>query len=141
MALAPQIKVTDATGEEVCYVQQKMFKFKEAVTVFHDSTKQGKLCEIKADRVIDWSACYHFFDNQGETFGAVRRKGMRSIWKAHYEVLDEDNALISTIQEENPWSKVSDSLLGEIPILGILQATCFTRGFFSVRLKERPACA
>ena len=125
LALAPQIKVTDAAGETVCYVQQKMFRLKEAVTVFTDQKKQATLCEIKADKIIDWSACYHFFDNSGETFGAVRRKGMRSIWKAHYEVLDENNQHISTIQEENPMAKVMDSVLGEIPIVGMLTGYLF----------------
>jgi len=125
LALAPQIRVTDATGAEVCYVKQKMFRLKEAVTVFRDSTKTATLCEIKADRMIDWSACYHFFDQSGETFGAVRRKGMRSIWKAHYEVLDEDDGHISTIEEENPMAKVADSLLGEIPLLGMISGYLF----------------
>ena len=147
IALAPQIKVTDAAGEEVCYVQQKMFKFKEAVTVFSDSSKQSTLCEIKADRVIDWSACYHFFDSSGETFGAVRRKGMRSIWKAHYELLDENDVHVATIQEENPWAKVSDSMLGEIPILGMLSGYLFhpkyllssTQGQPCFRVTKEPA--
>lgn len=124
-ALAPQIKVLDANGEVVCYVQQKMFRLKEAVTVFKDQSKQATLCDIKADRIMDWSACYHFYDSSGESFGAVRRKGMRSIWKAHYEVLDENDQHISTIQEENPMAKVFDSMLGEIPIIGLLTGFMF----------------
>ncbi len=125
MALAPQIKVTDSTGEIVCYVKQKMFKLKENVSVFQDESKQKMLCEIKADRVIDWSACYHMYDTSGESFGAVRRKGMRSLWKAHYEVLDENDTHVSTIQEENPGAKVMDSMLGEVPLLGILSGYLF----------------
>lgn len=125
LALAPQIKVNDATGAPVCYVKQKLFKLKEAVTVFSDESKQSTLCQIKADRIIDWSACYHFYDQSGESFGAVRRKGMRSIWKAHYEVLDENDNHISTIEEENPMSKVADSLLGEIPVLGAFSGYLF----------------
>lgn len=124
-ALSPQIKVLDANGEVVCYVQQKMFRLKEAVTVFKDQSKQATLCDIKADRIMDWSACYHFYDSSGESFGAVRRKGMRSIWKAHYEVLDENDQHISTIQEENPMAKVFDSMLGEIPIIGLLTGFMF----------------
>lgn len=125
LALAPQIKVVDAKGENVCYVKQKMFKLKEAVNVFSDDSKQSLLCEIKADRIIDWSACYHFFDTSGESFGAVRRKGTRSIWKAHYEVLDENENHISTIEEENPMAKVADSFLGEIPVVGMFSGYLF----------------
>ncbi len=125
LALAPQIKVTDASGESVCYVKQKLLKLKEAVTVFNDESKQSTLCEIKADRIIDWSACYHFFDQSGESFGAVRRKGMRSIWKAHYQVLDENDNHISTIEEENPMAKVADSFFGEIPLIGAFSGYLF----------------
>ena len=78
VALAPQMKVSDSTGSPVCYVKQKLFKFKEAVEIFTDDTRTEKLCEIKAARVIDFSAKYTFYSNTGEAFGAVRRKGMRS---------------------------------------------------------------
>ncbi len=124
-SLSTQINVTDANGQPVCFVQQKMFRLKEAVTVFSNPSKTQLLCEIKADRVIDWSASYHFIDAQGESFGAVRRKGMRSLFKAHYEVLDEDNAHISTITEENPMAKIFDSLFSEVPVLGLFSGYLF----------------
>ena len=42
---------------------------------------------------------------------------MKSIWKAHYEIFDEDGAQEYSIGELNPWAKVMDSVLGEIPIV------------------------
>ncbi len=125
LALAPQIRVTDAAGNAVCYVKQKMFKLKEAVNVFSDESQTQKLCEIKADRIIDWSASYHFYDTRGESFGSVKRKGMRSLWRAHYDVFDEQGRQTGVINEENPMAKVADSMLGEVPILGM-----FTGYFF-----------
>ena len=125
MALSPQIFVRDTSGNIVCYVKQKMFKLKEAVTVFRDQAQTQVLCEIKADRMIDWSANYHFYDANGETFGSVRRKGMRSLWRARYEVFDESGVHVSTISEENPAAKIFDSLLGEIPVVGILTGYMF----------------
>lgn len=147
LALAPQIRVTDASGETVCYVQQKMFKLKEAVNVFRDDTKQSILCEIKADRVIDFSANYYFYDSSGESFGGLRRKGMRSIWKAHYETLDEGRQHTGTIQEENPMAKVADSFFGQVPLLGAFSGYLFhpkyllsdTAGTPSMRLEKQAA--
>ncbi len=124
-AIAPQISVTDVAGEEVCYVRQKLLRLKEAVAVFKTSAMKDQLCDIKADRIIDWSASYHFTDMSGETFGAVRRKGMRSIWKAHYEILDENDQHFATVSEENPMAKVFDSMLGEIPLVGLLTGYVF----------------
>ena len=148
MALSPQIYVRDATGNVVCYVKQKMFKLKEAVTVFRDETKSDVFCEIKADRVIDWSAKYTFFDASGAAFGSVKRKGMRSIWKAHYEVYDENENHISNISEENPMAKVMDGLLGQIPVVGLLTGYMFhpkylltnaVDGSPKMRLSKQPA--
>ncbi|MCB1095487.1 MAG: hypothetical protein KDN22_07890 [Verrucomicrobiae bacterium] len=119
MALASQIYVRDSGGGEICYVKQKMFKLKEAVQVFTDSTRSNELCEIKADKIIDFSATYSFIDTQGKTFGAVRRKGMRSLWKAHYQITQSSDVEFE-INEENGWIKVLDGLLGEIPLIGFL---------------------
>ncbi|MEM6916120.1 MAG: hypothetical protein AAF491_06085, partial [Verrucomicrobiota bacterium] len=117
VALAPQLKVTSVTGATVCYVRQKMFKLKEAVDVFTDEKRTEKMCEIRADRIIDFSAKYTFFTNEEKAFGAIRRKGMRSLWRAHYEILDHETPEYE-IREENGWIKVMDSIIGEIPILG-----------------------
>ncbi len=124
-ALSPQIFVEDSAGKTVCYVKQKLFKLKEAVNVFTDSSQQNILCQIKADRIIDFSANYRFYDNSGESFGSIRRKGMRSLWKAHYEILDESGNVEATISEENPMAKVMDGLLGEIPIIGLFTGYLF----------------
>lgn len=116
-ALAPQIYVHDAEGTPLCYVRQKLFKLKEHISVFKDEGKTQLISEIHADRIIDFSAAYHFVDPEGTNYGSVKRKGMRSIWRTRYEVEDENSSY--TIQEGNPWTKVLDSVVGEIPIIGM----------------------
>lgn len=148
MAMAPQIYVHDATGATVCYVKQKMFRLKESVSVFRDKTKSQLFCEIKADRVIDWSAKYNFYDANGQCFGSVKRRGMKSLWKAHYEVYDEADNHVSNIAEENPMAKVMDGLLGQVPVLGMLSGYMFhpkylltsaADGSPKMRLSKEPA--
>jgi uncharacterized protein YxjI len=118
-SLSQQITVRDAAGSSILFVKQKMFRLKEKIEVFSDSSQSKKLFEINADRVIDFSANYHFTGADGTDWGAVRRRGMRSLWSAHYEVI-ENNQIDMVIQEEDPWKKVIESLLGEIPIVGFL---------------------
>lgn len=48
----------DADENVVAYVKQKMFKFKEAVDVFQDDSKQLLGYKISADKWIDFSAAY-----------------------------------------------------------------------------------
>ena len=119
VALAPQIYVKDAAGREILYVKQKLLKLKEKVRVFSDSSQSQQVYEINADRWLDWSARYSFTDHQGRNVGSVRRLGARSLWKATYEVDGPEGQNLFRIEEENPWVKVLDALLGEIPILGI----------------------
>ena len=86
LGLAPQIYVTDAADENLFYVRQKLFKLKEAVKVYQDSSRSQVLYEINADRIIDFSAKYQFTDAQGQSLGAVGRKGMRSFFRASYDI-------------------------------------------------------
>jgi hypothetical protein len=124
VAISPQISVTDASGRLLFYVKQKAFKLKEAVTVFADAEQTRPLYKIGADRIIDISARYSITDPAGNELGAVQRQGMRSFWRANYEI-QRGGGPILTVREENPWVKVADRLFGEIPILGIFAGYVF----------------
>jgi hypothetical protein len=140
LALASQATVTDATGRTVLYTKQKMFKFREHVEIWTDSSRGTRLAEIKSNKVIDWSARYFSTDANGGEIGSVGRRGWRSIWKAHYEAFNPgDNEPDFSIHEENPWAKVADSMLGEIPLLGILSGYLFHPSYLATRSDGRPA--
>ena len=119
VALAPQIFVRDASGNEILYVRQKLLKLKEKIHVFSDSSQSRELYQINADRVLDISARYTITGSQGEVVGNIQRRGMKSFWKASYEVSASTGARYE-IEEENPWAKVLDGLIGEIPVIGLL---------------------
>ena len=140
LALASQATVTDATGRTVLYTKQKMFKFREHVEIWTDKSQGTRLAEIKANQVIDWSARYFSTDATGGEIGSVGRRGWRSIWKAHYEAFNPGDAIPDfSIQEENPWTKVMDSLLGEIPILGMFSGYFFHPSYLATRSDGTPA--
>jgi hypothetical protein len=125
VALAPRMNVTDAAGQNVCFVSQKVFKLKEDIQVFADETRSRELYRIRADKIMDFTTTYHFTESPtGRPLGAIKSKGWRSLWRATYEVTDAQGQLTHTITEDNPWVKIGDALLGEVPILGM-----FT-GFF-----------
>ena len=140
LAFASRVTVTDETGRTVLYTKQKLFKFKEHVELWTDKTQATRLADIKANKVIDWSARYTSTDANGNPIGSVGRRGWRSIWKAHYETFNPgDDTPDFSIQEENPWSKVADSLLGEIPILGIFCGFFFHPKYLATRSNGMPA--
>ena len=119
--LASDFNITDRNGNYVAYVRQKMFRMKEDVIVFSDESRTKELFNIKANQWIDFNASYMMTDLlTGKKFGSLARKGVRSIWKARYDIIDENDKPIYQINEDNGWIKVFDSFLGEIPILGML---------------------
>jgi hypothetical protein len=130
IALAPRITVTDAAGQELLYVHQKTLAFKEDVQIFSNSSKTDMLYRIRADRVIDFSAQYNFKDRNDQPIGSIKHKGFRSIWKATYLIMDADGQQTHHVSEGNPWVKVADMLLGEIPVVGLFSGYLFHPQYF-----------
>lgn len=126
--LAPnKISVVDDSGKLLFLMRQKAFRLKEVIVIYGDENMTAPLYEIKADRIIDFSARYNFTDSHGNELGGVKRQGMKSLWQARYDLFDPtSSAPIMTIQEENPWVKVADALFSEIPLVGM-----FTGYFFN----------
>jgi hypothetical protein len=117
----------------MAYVKQKMFKLKEHVEIFEDFNQTNLKYDIKADRWLDFNACYTFYNAQGNVFGKLVRKGWKSIWKASYDILDENNNPDLHIKEANPFAKVFDALLSEVPILGIFTGYIFNPEYHVTR--------
>ncbi len=124
LAIAPQFYVYDASGASLAYVRQKLFKFKEAVTVFADDRQVEVRYQIKADRVIDFSGQYHFTDAQGAKLGCVKQRGLRSLWRAGFDVFDNELALFH-INEKSMLTRFLDTLFGQIPFIGLLSGYLF----------------
>ena len=120
IALAQQATLTDAGGNSIAYARQKMFKLKEELEVFEDKTKSKRVCTIKANKVLDFSAAYNFFTENEQPFGSIHRKGFYSIWKATYLLNEASGSQYATIKEEKPFAKVVDGLLGGLPFVGLV---------------------
>lgn len=134
LAIASQIYLRDANGNLLGYVKQKLFKLKEDINIFADEGQTQHLFNIKADRILDFSANYRFTGNQGNPLGSIRRKGMRSIWKANYEIYDVAGNQVLQINEENGWVKVMDALFGELPVIGMFTGYLFNPSYLVSRI-------
>lgn len=138
LAIASQIYIRDANGALLGYVKQKLFKLKEDINVFADENQAQLLFNIKADRVLDFSAKYIFTSADGKVLGSIKRKGMRSIFKANYEIYNGSEIQVMKIGEENGWIKVIDSLVGEVPVVGMFSGYFFNPSYVVSRLDGTP---
>lgn len=125
MSWTQDIRMTDATGQSVGFVHQKALKLREQIEVFSDESRGRLMYTIQADNILDFSGRYRFRGAMGTDLGCVRRHGLVSLWKAHYTIEDAMGRDLFTIREANPWAKVFDSLLSEVPILGMFTGYLF----------------
>jgi hypothetical protein len=74
--------------------------------------------------------------------GTVKRQGMKSLWKASYVISDHTGAEAGLIHEENPWMKVLDALVSDIPFVGMFINPAYLvdlQGQTVLHLKKQPA--
>ena len=94
--------IYNSNEEVVFYVNQKGFKLKEDIKVFTGEDMTQELLSIRARNVIDISAIYDVFDTEtGEKLGSLRRKGLKSILKDEWLILDANENEVGNIQEDS----------------------------------------
>lgn len=104
--------VYDPAGNVVLYCKMKAFKLREDLSLFAGEDQQAPLMRIKARQIIDFGAAYDVFDltatsdsgaagEGGAKVGALRRKGLKSMLRDSWEILDPADNLIGAITEDS----------------------------------------
>ena len=92
--------VYDPDGNLAFYSKQKAFKLKEDIRLFTGEDMQQEVLCIQGRQVIDFSAAYDVIDPvAGEKVGALRRKGLKSMFKDEWIILDVHDREIGLIME------------------------------------------
>jgi|LSQX01.3.fsa_nt_gb uncharacterized protein YxjI len=94
--------VFDPNGQVIMFSKMKAFKLKEDIRLYTGEDMQNELITIHARQIIDFSAAYDVFDaNTGEKIGALQRKGLKSILRDEWLILDANDNQIGSIKEDN----------------------------------------
>lgn len=89
-------------GRLLCKVHQKAFRLKENITIFADEGQTQPLLTIQARQIFDFSAAYDVVDNRtGEKVGALKRKGLKSMLRDEWAVLDVNDNEVGKVQEDS----------------------------------------
>lgn len=117
--LSSDFTITDNHGNNVAYVREKLFRLKEDVIVYNDTSKSQKLFQIKANQWLDFNASYSLKNLiSDQNYGRVSRRGIKSIWRASYEIKDQNDITKFTITEDSALVKFLDNIFSGIPIIG-----------------------
>ena len=95
--------IFDPQGNVVMFSSQKAFKLKEDIRIFTGEDMTTEVLTIQARRIIDIAATYDVYDpmQAGMKVGALRRKGLRSILRDEWIIMDERDNEIGLIQEDS----------------------------------------
>jgi hypothetical protein len=101
-ALTGKFRFFEPGGKLVLFSEQKMFKLREDIRVYSDESKTQEVLMIKARQIIDFSAAYDVVDNAtGQKVGALRRKGLASMLRDEWEILDVDDNVVGRLFEDS----------------------------------------
>jgi uncharacterized protein YxjI len=108
LALTGKFRIFNPSGQMIMYSQQKMFKLREDIRVYSDESMGQELLYIQARQILDFSASYDVIDSQsGEKVGVWRRKGLRSLLRDEWELLDTNDQYRGILLEDS----ISQALL------------------------------
>lgn len=97
-----KLHIYNSAEDLVLFSQMKAFKLKEDIALYTDESMSKELLRIKARSVIDFSATYDVHDSEtGEHLGALRRKGLKSIVKDEWVILDRHDSEIGLVKENS----------------------------------------
>jgi len=100
--LGGKFEIFDPAGNIVLFSKMKAFKLKEDIRLYTDETMATELISIQARAILDFSAAYDVVDTTtGQKIGALRRKGLKSMFRDEWVILDAYDREAGLIQEEN----------------------------------------
>jgi len=84
------------------FCKQKAFRLREDIRIYTDETMQKEKLRIAARQILDFSASYDVVESESERkIGTLRRKGLSSLFRDSWIVLDPQEAEIGRIQEDS----------------------------------------
>lgn len=100
--IGAKFQIFDENEQVVMFSQMKAFKLKEDIRLYSDESMKEELITIQARSVIDFSATYDVVDTaSGDNLGSLRRKGMKSILKDEWVILNPSGEEVGLIQEDS----------------------------------------
>ena len=121
--------IYDPNGEVAFYSKMKAFKLKEDIRLYTGEDMQTEILTILARQIIDISAAYDVIDaTTGAKVGALKRRGLKSILKDEWIIMDaedreiglikEDSAFLALVPGDKPPMASAEVLTGSTPTTG-----------------------
>ena len=111
-----EFRVFDAAGQQVLFSRQKAFKLREDIRVWSGDDMQTELLRIAARQIVDFSAAFDVVDSTTNTkVGAFKRKGLKSIVRDEWILMDANDHEIGLFQEDSMGMAILRRFINIIP--------------------------
>ena len=101
-AIGGAFRVLSPDNKLLLYSRQKIFKLKEDIRVYNDLEMHDEVLFLSARQILDFSGAFDVIDSKtNEKIGSLRRKGIRSMIRDKWEILDANDSLFAYIEEDS----------------------------------------
>jgi len=107
-----------ATGELLCFVEQKRFTFKEDIRFYTDESKQRELLRIRARQAFDPRATYDVTDDAGRKVGEIQKVFGSSLLRSTYRLSDASGDEVAVVTEKSLPVALFRRLVDFVPYIG-----------------------
>ena len=106
----------DESGNLLLYSKQKAFKLREDFRIYSDESQTEELLTIKTPQIFDVSATYNVRDaTRGEAIGAIKRKGIKAIFKDEWIFFSSEGQETAKLTEESIAGALLSRFINLIP--------------------------
>lgn len=98
--LGNAFEIFDGSGQLAFFAKQKAFAWKEKLTIFRDRGQTQPMVTVNARQISDFNVTFDIADAAtGDKVGAARRKGLKSLFKDEWSVLDTSDREVGLMVE------------------------------------------
>jgi uncharacterized protein YxjI len=88
-------------GSLVMFVKHPLLKLRQEFTILTDESERQPLITIRARQVIALNVAHDVFDAQtGQRVGSIRSRGLKSILRDTWDLLDPNDQPVGLVQED-----------------------------------------
>lgn len=111
-----EFRILDPAGNLVLFSRQKAFKLREDFRVWTGEDMQTEVLWMQARKIIDFASAYDVIDSTtGQKVGAFKRKGLRSIIRDEWILMDVNDQEIGIFQEDSVAMAILRRIIGIVP--------------------------
>ena len=137
-------RVYTADGRLTFFVRRPLFRLRDRLILFADEDETIPVLEIRNRSVLSLNMCHDVLDAlTGMRLGSVRTRGLAWMWRDTWDVLDPDDRVCGTMQEDTLslvrrflrfWPGRHHIEIGGEPVALLLQQFRIFRKVFSLQV-------